>query len=283
MNREIAVLSERALGQFPVSIGTSLAFEGAAGIYPEREESPPPISKVRYQQIWFNLLTVFRNLFEACERERRLIIRGPAMMMAIVEEMALIEAAVNKISEGKISSVFYIADYSKLSREYPRALLRNPVTSKQLAMLKLEKETFKLIEDYNFEQTVHRLRGLHIEGNHPESLIVTHCLTDLFERYRFKRLDLLESHTGIIKPHTEWNTKLTSGKEYPNLPFCKLTLQVMGDKGHHFNSMPIKIRQTMLDIAERDNWTVLTTREKIRLSLRLVQDPDEKKLFEALV
>lgn len=283
MNRQLAIIDSREKGQFPVSIGTSLALEGAAGVYPDREESPAPILQHRYADLWFNLHTLFRNMFEACDRSEREKLTGDAFAIAMVEEISIITSTVQKISDGKTQAVFYGMDYGLLPKEFPHALLRVPSTPKQLTMRKIQDRCFKLLPPQTKGMPVTWFNSLKIPGRHPEALIVTHCLTDLLSRYQFRRLDLLESHTGIIKPYPQWNTKLTGGKELEQIPFCRMSLQLFGDKGHHFNAMPIALKRAVLAVAEQDHWTALTTKDKMRLSFAKIPDPADRALLIRLL
>lgn len=283
MNEMLELLANREKGQIPVSIATSLAIEGAAGIYPEREESPAPIIKGKYKEIWFNVRTIFRNLFEACDRERRHILSGEVMAIAMVEEFGIIEAAVTRITNGSVRVVFYLPDYSAMPRVFPRALLRHPATPKQITQAKIEKDTLKVLPKEDYDQDVRFYNGLDIKGPNPEALIVTHCLPDLLSRYNFRKLDLLESHTGVIKPYTQWSTKLTGGKDLEHLPFCPLTLQLFGDKGHQFNSMSLRYKRTVQELAASDNWTAVTTKDKMRMSFQKIQDPSDRALIVSLL
>ena len=54
------LMSSRTIGQFPLSIATSLAMEAAFGIYPDRPETKEPILK--YDTLWVNVRTIFRNI-----------------------------------------------------------------------------------------------------------------------------------------------------------------------------------------------------------------------------
>jgi hypothetical protein len=113
------------------------------------------------------------------------------------------------------------------------------------------------IRQFNFE----------ITGHHPASLIVTHFPVDLFGRYRFNQLDLLESHTGKIKPPAQWNTKLSAKREETDmLPFNPFTLQVFGDNQQFVHQLP-RVKEAVVETAKATGWSSVTTMEKIRMTL----------------
>src|SRR5690606_9561418 len=96
-----------------------------------------------------------------------------------------------------------------------------------------------------------RYYDVYIEGKFQDTMLLTHIPVDLLSADRFSKLVLLESHTGAIKPHLSWYTKLTNGKELFRMPFNRFTLQVFGDNGVHFAPMPMKMKQAVKDISEK--------------------------------
>lgn len=277
----LALIDGREKGAVPVSIGTSLALEGAFGEYPDRPVTPAPILKVK--EVWFNVRTVIRNLIEAIPTDQRDALTAEGLWPALVEEMTIIDAAVVRGSTGLARAVFYVCNYMHLQRKFPRAVLRHAHTPKQLFMAKMEDDLLRRIAKDGISVDLRVFRTHEITGNFPESFIVTHYPVDLLSRYSFKNLELLESHTGTIKPYSEWHTKLTGGNELTNMPFCPLTLQLFGDKGNHFSAMPIKIRKQIQDIAEADRWSAVTTRDKIVLSMRRIAHPADKAVLMAML
>jgi len=276
MNKSRQLLGDRELGQYPVSIATSLALEGAAGIYPEKEVKTPPILTGKYQLVMMNILTLYRNLVESCEREGQLTLDPRAIAEALIEELIVIDNTLAHISGQGASLFVYFIDYDYLPKAFPHALIKKPNTPKQLKVFDIQNQFIKLFKKgaVKWPIPIKSFDKLEIKGKYPVSLILTHCVTDLFSRYNFSKLDLLESHTGEIKSYTQWNSKLTNGKELENIPFNKFTLQVFGDKSHLFVSHPIKMKKAILEIAQKDKWTVLTTMEKIKVGISKIEDKE---------
>ena len=280
MNTILAGIDAREKGGFPISIGTSLAIESACGVFPDRPVDPPPVLSVK--EVWVNLRTLIRNLFGALPSDVREHVMPGDLVPAMLEDMSVIESTISKASTGLTRVVFYCCDYSTMPRIFPKAMLKVPKTEKQHVQKVLEDNTVKLLLTHSPPHDL-RLFRLEIAGQFPHSFIITHLPVDLLARYSFSKLELLESHTGAIKPYPQWHTKLTGGKDLNNIPFNRFSLQVFGDNGHQFTPLLPSIRKEVLRLAEQDNWSAITTDEKIRVSLRKIQDPVARTLLLALL
>ena len=280
MHPLIAAVDGREKGAIPVSIGTSLAVEAACGVYPDRPVSPAPLTEVK--EVWFNLRTLLRNLVGALPTDIKDQVTPLQLLPALTEELGILESAVVKGSNGMCRPIFYIADYTSLKREFPKANLKAPTTPKQLLAQSIENNTLRALIEEGTSVDLRTYRFA-ITGQHPASFIVTHLPVDLLARYQFQKLELLESHTGMIKPYPQWHTKLTGGKDLVNIPFHRFSLQLFGDNGHQFSPMLINLRREVLKLADQDRWTSVSTTEKIRMSLRKIADPSDRALLLALL
>jgi len=263
-------LEERELGQIPVSIGTSLALEGAFGIYPENPVSPPPIHSVR--RVYINVRTLIRNVINGLDADGKDLVTASPIFDIVAEEMEIISAAISRQGNANNSVVFYAPSYISLARKFRFAKLWEPKTPRQIALFAIEEAVTKQIA-----KEVRTVSILHMDtdfpNNLPESFLLTHYPVDLLSRYSFKRVDLLESHTGKIKPFSQWFTKLGGSKEFTNIPFNRLTLQVFGDGSNHFLSGPNPWKKAVLELAADRNWTPVTTPELVVDSIRRYKDP----------
>lgn len=280
MSSLLAGVDGREKGAIQVSIGTSLAVEAAFGVYPDRPVEPAPVLSVK--EVWFNVRTLFRNLQGCLPSEIKDRVIPGDLIPAMLEELAILEAAVIRGSHGAAQAVFYLCDYSTLRNKFPKANLKEPTTPKQLMQAGLEQQTLRGVLDHNVPQDLRTFR-YELTGNHPESFIVTHLPVDLLSRYNFRKLDLLESHTGAIKAYPQWHTKLTGGKELTNIPFGRFALQVFGDNGHQFSPAPQVVRKEVLRLAEQHRWTTVTTEAKIRESLRSVDNAVDRAALLSLL
>lgn len=280
MNAQKIAIDNREKGQFPISIGTSLALEAGAGSYPDRPEHPAPFTRVK--QLWINLRTLVRNLNSCLPTDVKDTLLPDDLWEFVLEEMAIIPAAVTNVSQGNTQVVFYASDYKNMQRRFPGALLRQPRTAKQIMQHSVEETTLKMALAKNQDFDV-KLFDMEIEGQYPASFILTHLPVDLLARYRFERLELLESHTGSIKGPAAWNTKLTNGRELTHVPFNRFTLQLFGDNGNMFAPHPLTLRREVMALAHRWSWTNVTTLDKIRDTLRHMDNDVHRKTLLSLL
>lgn len=269
-------IANREKGAFPISIGTSLAIEGAIGQHPD--QPPHPNALLTHNEVWFNLFTLFRNLYQSLPAEDQKAATVLDLYPGLVEDILGCQTTVAQESGGKCKAVFYLNDYSQLAKKYPHAKIRQAVTDNQQIYQAMEEAVLKrLLKE---PPVVIDRFDTSIQGRHGKVLIVTHYSFDLFARYSFDTLDLLESHTGKIKPASQWSSKLTGKKEdTDHLPFLPLTLEVFGD-GQQFMSLPGGLRHAILKVAKARQWTSVTTMEKVKFTLE--KDIQDKGLLAQL-
>jgi hypothetical protein len=282
MDESLEAVSERDKGTFGISIGTDLAFEGACGIYPDREQIGPPLITQGVREIWVNVRTLFRNMVGAMSTESRVIALPKVLHIALIEEMTIIEALVAKASEGMCGVTYYICDYSTLHQRYSKALIRQANTDKQKEAYALEVQTMQTLLQDSGQHALRQYR-LDITGRFGDSWILTHCPVDLLNKHSFKSLRLLESHTGILKDPALWYTKLTNGKDLAHIPFNAFSLQVFGDNTTNFNQFPHGTRQIVLGLAEKFQWNAITTKDRITLSVKSVPDVQMRSTLLSLL
>lgn len=263
-------LAARAVGQFPISIATSLAIESAVGILPEAPTDSPEIKK--RQLLMVNVRTLIRNLYGSVDKEQKSKLEEYTIAECIAGEMRAIEAIVAEHSDGRCSCVFYFCSHLDAPRRFMKAILKSPSTVGQQMYQASEAAIVKYL-DTEFASTA---PITHYVSDFPDinlnTLIMTHYPIDLLQRYKFASLMLLESHTGALKPPMMWNTKLQNGRELEIIPFDRMTLQMFGD-GVLFTPMPTKIRKVMLEIAAQNMWTPGTTKDLAIYSVEKHHDP----------
>lgn len=270
------ILAEREKGAIPISIGTALAIEGALGTYPDRPIiNPAPL--LRYQQVWINVHTLFRNLTGAVTAQQRDGLSPADIVPALMEDILGAAAAIESASQGKISAVFYATEYRSLPRKFPHAHLKSPSTPTQIAYAELQGQSIRrLLKEPPVE--IKRF-DVDLDGKHPKSLIITHYPVDLLSRYRFETLDLLESHSGNIKKPSQWNTKLGIKDGVEQLPFNAFTLQVFGDNGVMFKPLVRELRKRIMGIAAANHWSSVTTMDKIKANIQATHAQDTIETF----
>jgi hypothetical protein len=264
------LISVREMGQFPLSIPTSLALEGAIGIYPERETGINVLPD--YDEMWINLRTLFRNLMGSMKSEEAAAVTPTPVAEALLQEMEHLESIVKERSAGRIHLVFYVSNYRGLEAKYPKAYIRKDSTPKQIIRTEIQKKAIQHLLDLLKEQGGHDVRVFELKlktAKPTKALILTHFAYDLFVYPQFAELELLESHTGVIKPKSLWYTKYVDGKTLPMIPFREDFIQIFGD-AETFSPWPIKHRRQIIELAEKHHWTQITTKALIEYNLSLM-------------
>lgn len=260
---------DRVYGNYPVSIATSLALEGLlhTGEYADWK-GEPPIHK--YQALFLNVRTLFRNAFNAFEINREKL-TAEVLITSIEEDISGIMAAA-KAAAPSMLCVPYLCLYKSANKKFPEAAFKNAydparATPSMLFFAALEHDVYKLIADQQMFGVT--LFDTDIEGDH-DTLVLTHYPADLLCRKKFPKLGLLESHTGKVKTHLEWYTKLNGKPD--KVPFAKWSLVLFGD-GTMFSPLDRKVRAVVLKTAEKYNWDQTTTSDRISTNLRLMNEP----------
>lgn len=270
------ILTARAVGQLPISVATSLAIESLIGILPEAPAATPAIQN--HDTLWVNMRTLIRNLMGSIETEKRAHLTEQTVAEYIVNEMRTIETICIEHGDGRFDVSFYKCSYSDLTYKFNKAVPRHPNTPAQKNSRIFEEAVLSVI-DQEYQGHVPYLT---LVRTFPEvtgvALLLTHYPVDLLQRYRFENVSLLESHTGAIKPPAMWNTKLQNGRDLERIPFDRMTIQLFGD-GITFTPMALKVRHRLIEIAEKNKWTPMTTKEFVIYSVEQNRDP----ALEALV
>lgn len=260
-------VSKREVGNLPLSIGTSFAIEALSLKDAEGNEIKEPLPKA----IWINLRTLFRNLHNGVDTELRKRISEADMIPVLLEEVKFILQFVPEVTRGVTRVQLYVCTYDDLKNLYPHAVLKEVKTPLQKSYVLTEQAFI----DYflkNYKETFDvKVFRTELDGAYEDAWLLTHSPVDLLSYKRFGKIALVESHTGRVKLRSSWNTKLTGGKDHPNIPFNAFTLQVFGDNVY-FGMMPRVVKESVLEMARDYNWTAVTTMEKIRFSIAGMRD-----------
>lgn len=265
-------IASRAVGQFPISVATSLALESALGIHELIEPKPatPPI--LGYGGLWVNLRTLFRNFIGALPAGAAEGIGGNEAGMAILEEMEMIVSIIRG-SAPRTKVTFYVSNYRDMERKYRHyALIRGDSTPKQKYYTSVQAEAIQYI--LNARPPELDVRGFEMGLKSVDKfncMILTHYAYDLLSWKEFTKLTLLESHTGAIKERPMWYTKYYNGKDLAMIPFNEGFLQIFGDS-ETFRPNNIRWRKTLIELGEKNRWSALTTKEKLRTNIETLPD-----------
>lgn len=218
------------------------------------------VEKPQIKTLWVNVETLFRNFYNSLADPEH------ANPNDILREFLLEVEDLAAILSGQSVEVFYYrtSPDAELSRMFKHAKIKVARTPKQLAFAAIENKTVneavKLLPPNSVKQFKIKLFG----DINMETHILTHNPLDLISQYNFGRLLLVESHTGAIKEPHQWIAKIATKPEYERLPFNILTIQVLGDKGKQFLSMPPSVKKELLGIAAQGRWSPVTGMEKVR-------------------
>lgn len=282
-----SVLSERAVSSYNLSIGTSLAIESIAkgpdAYYDPEREIPQIVDLTKYEEVWINIATLFRNILGSISAAQGLLAYPSDILDVLTYEVELLREIITNLSYGAVKPHFYYCDYSDLASKHPQAILQVDKTDKQKEkslILKLVCEKF--IENHKKDNDVHVFRSTVKPQKPTTALIMTHYAYDLLSQKQFKELHLLESHTGVLKKPGLFYTKLHDGKKLARIPFAAWSLQVFGDS-QHFTSFPIAVRTQILTLAEERKWTAVTTKERVAYSLGTLRDALTAKTLTSML
>lgn len=235
-------LKSRAMSGFPVSIATGMAletiFDPVQSVYDDTRVVPDKIELNTYNNYIFNVSTLLRNITSSIPSGDILMIPKKDILDALLDEIAWLTEFFH--AEG-LTINFYTNNYAFVKSTYDKeGILRKATTDKQIAMDNITKYCLDHIskqdEVMQFSNTIHYNRE-------DQALIFTHVPWDLLSYGKFVKLDLLESHTGVIKSRKLWNTKYHAIPEHDMsfLPFMEKLLTTFGDHVM-FKPAPVKER-----------------------------------------
>lgn len=270
------ILAERKKDNLPISVGTSLAIEALK-------------ENQRYESIWINVRTLYRNILHSVEdTDKRALFtaRGNreeaavAIGKVISQEKEIIQNYLN----GRVDGVrLYLLGYKDLEKKFPNAKLKIPTTDNQKGYWGLMDSVIDEVLGVDYDQEIRWDKGSELEGEPTRSVIITNHPVDLLSRTKFRDLRLLESHTGAVKPKSQWYTKLSDGKELKNIPFNRFTIQVFGDGPFQFERWNIKFRNAILLLAHDNRWGPVTTLDRIRFCLDRMRDRFSGEMLKKLL
>jgi hypothetical protein len=272
-------IANRAVGQYPLSVATSLAIESACGIHEEIKVPSPPILK--YEQLWINVRTLFRNFLGSLDKETVKGVQAPDISLSLMEEMEQIQQIIRDTTGGRCEVVFYVSQYAGLESRFRHAVLRADSTPRQKEYTAIQHQTLELMFK-NYPNTMQGFQ-LKIKPRIPSTaMIITHYAYDLSAHDEFRKLVLLESHTGAIKEFAQWYTKYYEGKSLSMIPFREDFLQIFGD-AETFRPFDPKLRKELIDIAVKYKWTAVTTKAKILYGIDTLQNPFWKATLRDMI
>lgn len=227
-----------------------------------------------------NLRTLVRNYVESFEETEYYNLSANSIAYGLVDEVNNLRAVLAEVAPSVTLRIYY-PNYRGIKHKYPYAIHREATTEKAKAKEKQVAELIRITQGkFVVEPTDCNLPM--ITSN---AIVTTHYPADLLAKRGHGTLDLLESYTGTLKDKSKWSSKLTGSDraEVAALPFNKLTVQLFGDQSSQFKSAPKKMKEEILELAKKKDWSTLSSDEYIGVCLNSLFDPIAKKLFRDML
>lgn len=274
-----SALSERTMSAFMLSIGTSLSFEslfpGTQPAYDPERPIPNKIDLNDYDELWINLFTLFRNIVGSVPTVKVPGLMAEDVAYVMGEEVDLIQELVSMNTDNRVKVIFYSSSYKDLKKHFKHANVRADNTEKQRQMTDLLTASINSFYKYQTKRDSLKHFNLYLEplnSSNKKVLLLSNYAFDLLSYKKFMRMDLLESHTGVLKDRSRWNTKYNDGKNLVRMPFNEMLLQVFGDS-QTFHPMDKNLRKDIIELAQSSQWNPLTTDERVRFTVGNLKNP----------
>lgn len=284
-----SALSERTMSAFMLSIGTSLSFEslfpGTQAPYDPERPIPNKVELNDYNELWINLFTLFRNIVGAVPTVRVAALTPDDVGYVMGEEVELIQDLVKMYTSGSVKVVFYSSSYQDLKKHFKHASVRTDNTEKQRQMTDLLTGSINAFYKLQTKRDTLKHFKLYLEpisAMDKKVLLLSNYAFDLLSYKKFMKMDLLESHTGVLKGRAKWHTKYSDGKNLVRMPFNEMLLQVFGDS-QTFYPMDKNLRKDVIELAETSQWNPLTTDERIRFTVGNLKNPYYASILKEMI
>lgn len=269
----------RTLGDYPISVGTSLALEG---FFKETSLRNKRLS-VKVNKLWVNLETIVRNAIEAYPSDSFQTLPLADIVDSVFEDIEAMQDVITNDSGGRIGLIIYLEDENERKWLYPHAQWRTPTTERQKRLALLNSIATRQIANTMKEQAMPlNIIKKRPPVSHDMIAMITHQTHNLFWERCFGYLLLLESYTGALKDSNQWSGKLKGVEDKDQIPFNPFTLQILGD-GSLFAGESRVIQRELKTLAKTANWSKVTTREKIIHDIKRQGTPVLKESYNKLM
>lgn len=273
---------ERDTGEFPLSIGTSLAIEGLLGIHPDKPRAPRGADNIN--RLYINIETLIRNCVAAMTNEAARQASVDGLVDVVGAEMQTLPQILQDTRPGVFEVIYYFEDPETPKWLFPQATFKTPTTERQHYYATLTDAVVNhLMAWAEHEQIPIEIYATRKKPQYGGSVaLLTHFPHQLLWNYQFGALWLLESHTGKLKGNALWASKLSGVKADDFLPFNAFLLQIFGD-GVVVQGQSRRMKDEVKALAKRHRWTTTTTMEKIRSNLLQDGTPELSRLHRELM
>ena len=281
------MIIERTLSGFHLSAGTGLAFESLfvpTETVLDTANQAKPVNTKNYNIFYISIFTLLRNILNAIPSSTNIYYKD--VYDTLLDEMNIIRT-IALTQTPHLSVRFYWCSY-KTARSvftHQSVKLRTSNTPKQkMTEILLNQVINKLLKEKDDEFLMFNSDILERDSSSKTVIVLTSQAYDLLSYKYFHSLDLLESHTRLIKTRALWYSKYkpVGNEDMSRLPFLKMLLMVMGDN-YMYLSMPIELRRIIVATSHARKWNAFTTRDKILLDLSLeISEPMVMQVLKSL-
>jgi hypothetical protein len=220
----------------------------------------------------------------AVERDQQQDLHPSFLAEAMISEMEVLHDAIRTL-QSTVQVFFYVNNYPDLVRQFPHAQFRTDNTPLQKHYAAIMVSTLELVMTQAkkvMKTPPAFFRGDLQASQMMKTLLVTHYAWDLTSAKYLGDTELIESHTGKIKPPSQWYTKYYQGKDYPMIPFRRGFLPIFGDDTL-FRPFPKAARESIVELAVKYDWTNVTSLDRLRLGLDQLSDKYLKAVIVAML
>lgn len=281
------MIIERTLSGFHLSAGTGLAFESLfvpTESVLDTANQAKPVNTKNYNIFYISIFTLLRNILNAIPSSTNIYYKD--VYDTLLDEMNIIRT-IALTQTPHLSVRFYWCSYktARSAFAHQSVKLRTNNTPKQkMTEILLNQVINKLLKEKDDEFLMFNSDILERDSSSKTAIVLTSQAYDLLSYKYFHSLDLLESHTRLIKTRALWYSKYkpVGNEDMSRLPFLKMLLMVMGDN-YMYLSMPIELRRIIVATSHARKWNAFTTRDKVLLDLSLeISEPMVMQVLKSL-
>ena len=268
-------LTNRTVTPTGLSVATGLAMESlfpSVTRFDPAREIPSNVDINKYAEFYINLETLFRNITTAANKDSVLRATPNQLLDILTSEIEILIGLFSNEGNGACRPIFYRCSH--------------PIGIGNLIAYRCVKSSYKLLYNDMLEKTIELYKksyGQIVEfksrlspKERNDSLLLSHRTEDLLSYPNFSSLDLLESHTGVLKQRRLYYTKFDKcgDDDLSNIPFNGVTLGAFGDRSV---ILPVsyRLRKQIVDCSKKRRWTALTSLDHFKLTLALDIPPDD--------
>lgn len=268
--------AQHAKGEYPISIGTSLAIEKLINPELHKANTPAVTDAMKvFDVLFISINTLIRNALSSMPSEIQHGISPKPVTEWVLRDMQLIQTI---FDQEKVPVVFYTLTYKGLLKAYPFGTQRVPKTVKQMSTKDLYDEVSNSVTEQIVADHKHGLKDItlmtgdmSVVVEYQRPLFMTSTPIDVIEMGKGGKYGLIQSYTAKIVDAFDMfhffqvNSKHKE-RSYHRIPFNRLFIQIFGD-GKTFHQSGVALLNQILDCADKHEWTQKSTHERIKLTM----------------